>query len=94
MKMTLYAVAAIYFVVWWLCLFVVLPFGVRAQSEHEDGTVLGTVPSAPARPMLVRKALATTVLAAIVTGAIWYAHDHLGWTLEAISKVFGTGVRP
>ncbi len=89
--MTWYAVVAIFLVVWWLCLFTVLPFGVRTQAEHEDGTVLGTVASAPARPMLVRKALITTLIAAIVTGGIWYAHDQLGWTLEAISKVFGTG---
>ncbi len=89
MKMTLYAVAAIYFVIWWLCLFIVLPFGVRPQSEQAGGSVAGTVPSAPARPMLIRKALVTTVLAAILTGAIWYAHDQLGWTLEAISRVFG-----
>lgn len=89
--MTWYAIVAIFAVVWWLCLFIVLPFGVRAQSEHEDGTVLGTVSSAPARPMLVRKALATTLLAALITGGIWYGHDHFGWTLDAVSKVFGKG---
>ena len=87
--MTLYAVGAIFFVIWWLCLFVVLPFGVRTQAEHEDGIVLGTPASAPARPMLVRKALATTVIAAIVTGLIWLAHDRYGVTLDSISRMFG-----
>ena len=87
--MTWYAVAAIYFVVWWLCLFIVLPFGVRTQAEHEDGTVLGTTASAPARPMLVRKALATSLLAAVVVGLIWVAHDYYGLTLERLSRMFG-----
>ena len=37
---------AIYFVLWWVVLFVTLPFGVR--SQHEDGEgIPGTDPSAP-----------------------------------------------
>ncbi|MHA1559462.1 MAG: DUF1467 family protein, partial [Alphaproteobacteria bacterium] len=31
-------VAAIYFVLWWICLFVVLPFGVRTQDEEHNTT--------------------------------------------------------
>ena len=39
---------AIYFVIWWLVLFVTLPFGVR--SQHEDGgEPPGTDPGAPMR---------------------------------------------
>jgi hypothetical protein len=37
---------AIYFVLWWVVLFLTLPFGVR--SQHEDGeSVAGTDPGAP-----------------------------------------------
>ena len=40
-------VIAIYFLVWWLVLFAVLPFGVR--SQHEGGDIPpGTDPGAPA----------------------------------------------
>ena len=50
---------AIYFIIWWLVLFAVLPFGVRSQQEA--GSVApGTEPGAPARPLLWRKLLATT----------------------------------
>lgn len=28
------AAVAIYFIIWWLCLFAVLPFGVRSQVEE------------------------------------------------------------
>lgn len=62
---------AIYFVIWWLCLFVTLPFGVRGQ--HEEGAVTdGTEPGAPVNPFLWRKLLVTTLLSGIVmTLALW-----------------------
>lgn len=53
---------AIYFVTWWICLFVVLPFGIKAPENPEPGTEQG----APERPRLLLKAGITTVLAAIV----------------------------
>lgn len=79
--------AAIYFVVWWLCLFIVLPIGVTTQAD-EGERILGTVESAPVRPMLVRKALATTVLAAIVVALFWLAQRTFGFDLESINKAF------
>lgn len=58
---------AIYFIVWWTVIFTILPFGVR--SQHEDGVVEdGTEPGAPQRPLLLRKALVTTVVAAVIVG--------------------------
>ncbi len=45
---------AIYFIIWWVVLFAVLPFGVRSQQE--SGAVApGTDPGAPAVPQLMRK---------------------------------------
>ncbi len=79
---------AIYFVVWWLVLFAVLPFGVRTQDENAD-TVLGTPSSAPSRPMLVRKALATSVVAAVLVGGIWIAHVRFGVSIDSIARLFG-----
>ena len=37
---------AIYFVLWWIVLFVTLPFGVRSQHEDGEGAP-GTDPGAP-----------------------------------------------
>ena len=68
--MTLFSSVAIYFVIWWLVLFVVLPFGVKSQHEMDDVT-LGTDQGAPHRPMLVKKALATTLLAAILFAGVY-----------------------
>ena len=85
--MTLITGAAIYFVVWWLCLFVVLPFGVRTQDE-EGTTIRGTAPSAPVRPLIFRKALITSGLAAIVVALLWLASEKFGLSLEWTSRIF------
>lgn len=63
---------AIYFIVWWLCLFAVLPFGVRSPAEAGATPDPGTDPGAPVRPLLLRKALATSLLAIVVTAGVLY----------------------
>ena len=56
---------AIYFVIWWLSLFVVLPWGVRGQ--HEDGNVVkGSEPGAPIAPMMKKKIIQNSILAAVI----------------------------
>ncbi len=61
--MTLVSWAAIYIVIWWLCLFLILPFGARSQAEAGDITK-GSDPGAPALLRWWPKLLATTLLAA------------------------------
>lgn len=63
---------ALFFVVWWIVLFAVLPFGVRTQHEAGD-VVPGTPASAPNRFRLVRVFLINTVVATVVFVAIWAA---------------------
>lgn len=60
---------AIFFVIWWVVLFAVLPFGVRSQEEH-GAVVPGTEPGAPHAPFLIRKALWTTGVSAILFVAL------------------------
>ena len=57
---------AIYFLIWWVVLFAVLPWGVRAQGE--EGTP-GTDPGAPLVPHLRAKLIWTTAIASLVFGA-------------------------
>ncbi len=71
---------AVYFVIWWLTLFVVLPIGMRSQQE-EGEVVLGTVASAPAKFRGLRVVLLTSLIAAVIHG---------GWMLA--SHVFGISV--
>jgi predicted secreted protein len=70
--MRIATLAAIYFIIWWMVLFAVLPWG--ARSAHESGAAVepGHAPSAPLKPMMVRKFIATTVIAAVVMAAgLW-----------------------
>lgn len=83
--MSLVSALAVYFVVWWLCLFVVLPFGVRSQAEAEDVT-FGTERGAPQQPFLVRKAIATTLLSAVVFAGIYVYFGVLGLRLEDLVR--------
>jgi predicted secreted protein len=64
--MTWFAAGVIFVIVWWLVLFMVLPFGARPPDEVEPGMA----PSAPARPRMGLKIAITTVIAAALTALI------------------------
>jgi predicted secreted protein len=79
---------AIYFIVWWLVLFAVLPWGIRSQAESGD-VVPGSDPGAPAVPRLARKLLWTTVVATLIfAGAAWIYASRL-ITLDDLGTLFG-----
>jgi len=63
---------AIYFIMWWLVFFTVLPWGVRSQQEQGD-VVLGTDPGAPRVHGLKIKLFWTTVVSAIAFAAFYWA---------------------
>jgi predicted secreted protein len=74
--MKISSMIAVYFVVWWITLFVTLPFGVK--NAHEAGSAVeeGHDAGAPAQHMLLKKAGVTTVLAAVIFAGIYYAVTH------------------
>ena len=74
---------AIYLVIWWVVLFAMLPIGVRTQAEEGDISP-GTPESAPHRPRLLPKMLATTVVASIVFAAVYAVVVHRVITLDQI----------
>lgn len=57
---------AVYVVVWWVVLFAVLPWGVRADDRPEPGMDRG----APRQPRILLKFLVTTAVAGLVWGVI------------------------
>ncbi len=63
-------ILAIYFLIWWLVLFTVLPWGVRSQRESGNVTT-GTDPGAPAIHRIGRSLLWTTIIASIVFVILW-----------------------
>jgi predicted secreted protein len=62
---------AVYFTIWWVVLFAVLPFGVRNAHETEVAHVKGADAGAPARPHLAMKALATTLISGVLFAALY-----------------------
>jgi predicted secreted protein len=62
---------ATYFIIWWVLLFAILPFGVQSQHELDD-IVPGSEPGAPARPRLLLKLGVNTVIAAV----FWAVFDY------------------
>ena len=49
--------------IWWTVLFAVLPFGTRPVAEPDSATGWR---GAPARPLMLRKLLATTVISVVL----------------------------
>ena len=64
---------ASFFVIWWLVLFAVLPWGVRTQAEEGAEAVPGSAESAPHVPYLRRKLLITTLIAGALFAAFHWA---------------------
>lgn len=72
--MTWFTGIMVYVIIWWVVLFMVLPWGVHVPEEHEPGHAT----SAPAKPMMGRKALVTTVIATVLWGiAFWLIESDL-----------------
>jgi predicted secreted protein len=73
-------IAAIYAIVWFVTLFIVLPFGVRNQVDTGQ-IVRGTEPGAPVAPRLWRRILVTSLLSAVLTGLLLW-----GLTNETLQR--------
>ena len=61
----------VYLVIWWTILFAVLPLGVR-RVEHPG---LGQDQGAPERPQLLRKAIITSLVAAVLWIGFYFLHQ-------------------
>ncbi len=79
---------AIYFVMWWIVLFLTLPFGVR--SQHEDGeSSPGTDPGAPVASQMGRKLIWTTVISAVIFAIAVWAYNTGFLSIEWLSNLMG-----
>lgn len=67
---------AVYFVVWWVALFLVLPWGVRPVGPED--VARGHAAGAPARPRMWRRVAATTLVAAVLWLIIYLVIEN-GW---------------
>lgn len=67
---------AIYFVIWWVCFFAMLPFGVHTTEEVGEVNSPGFADSAPHKPRLLPKMIATTIVSGIVFAGIYALMVH------------------
>jgi predicted secreted protein len=88
MAYTISTAFAIYFVMWWIVLFLTLPFGVRSQHEDGDSTP-GTDPGAPVLPQMARKLIWTTVLSAALFTVAMLAYNAGYLNVERLSRLMG-----
>jgi predicted secreted protein len=80
---------AIFFLIWWVVLFAVLPWGIRSQQEGGE-IVPGTDPGAPAIPNLIRKLVWTTIVSALVFAVCYIVYVQHLVTLEGLVRPFGS----
>jgi len=79
---------AIYFVIWWIVLFLTLPFGIRSQHEDGEGSP-GTDPGAPVTTGMGRKLIWTTAVSAVLFAVSMLAYNAGLLNVERLSRLMG-----
>lgn len=80
-------IIAIYFLIWWITLFAVLPFGVRSQKESGVEFEPGTDPGAPVIHRIWRKFLWTTLIASIIFSVLYVCYVRDLIPFEFLKKI-------
>jgi predicted secreted protein len=68
---------AAFIVIWWIVIFAVLPIGVKPAEDEMGGRA-----GAPANPNLAKKALITTVIAAVLWGILFAVSSSNIWSFR------------
>ncbi|MFC5443433.1 DUF1467 family protein [Rhizobium halophytocola] len=77
---------AIFFIIWWIVLFIVLPIGLRTQAEEND-VAPGTVESAPARYRPFRTLAATTLISLALYCGWLLASSYFGFSFDDLPQM-------
>jgi predicted secreted protein len=72
----------VYMVIWWVVLFVVLPWGVKREENPEAGHD----PGAPVNPHLKAKLIATSLVALAIWGLAFFIVDHYDLSLAIFER--------
>lgn len=87
------SIVAIYLLVWVMCAFVILPFGVRTHDELGLEKIPGQADSAPANFRPLRLAIRASLVAAVLTGIYVLNYDY-GWIEAADINLFNPPSNP
>ena len=78
---------AIFFLIWWVVLFAVLPWGIKSQHEGE-GIAPGTDPGAPTTARIGLKLMWTTGVAIAIYVVCYIIYVERWVTVEGLVKLF------
>ncbi|MDA4846794.1 DUF1467 family protein [Hoeflea poritis] len=84
--MNLLTAFAVYFIIWWITLFAILPIGVRTQADEKDVT-LGTAESAPLRLRMRNKIMLTSVVSAVIFAIYVLLTVTFGLSVDSIPRI-------
>jgi predicted secreted protein len=79
---------AIFFLIWWVVLFAVLPWGIKSQHEGEEKMAPGTEPGAPTAAGIGRKLLWTTVVAIVIYAACYGVYAQHWITIDGLMAIY------
>ena len=77
---------AVFFVLWWIVLFAVLPFGLKTQDDDGEA-LLGTVSSAPRGPHMLRAIIWTTIVSLVIFGILVLLTRYYGLSVDDIPHI-------
>ena len=80
------SIFAIYFILWWVVLFAMLPFGLKTQDETGE-VAPGTEPSAPQGAHMLGAVIRTTVVSGIIFAAFYVAVVYYGFSFDDIPRI-------
>lgn len=78
---------AIYFLIWWVTLFAILPFGVRPAGESKE--VPGADPGAPILPRILAKLTWNTAVSGVIFGLLYWIYTSGLVTLDDLGRWLG-----
>jgi predicted secreted protein len=80
--------AAAFFLLWWVVLFAVLPWGMHSQHDDVEAAP-GTDPGAPALPKLGRKLVFTTLITAVIFAVCYVVYTDRLLNLDGLLMHYG-----
>ncbi|NKN36785.1 DUF1467 family protein [Agrobacterium sp. a22-2] len=86
MHMQFISAFAVYFIIWWITLFAILPIGLKTQAEDQD-VVPGSVESAPAKFRGGRVVLLTTLVSGVIYGSWYIASTYFGIGFDSLPRI-------
>ncbi len=74
--MSIYVAIAIYMICWWIVLFAILPLKMGAKPLPPGSDPFAEASGAPSTPNLKRKFILTTIVSAVIVGALYAAFTY------------------